>query len=135
MKRALLLLVLLVSCAQGPAILFEDATFALELVETPKEKEQGLMFRESLPKNQGMLFIFEDEARRMFWMKDTLIPLDMIFLNEGLEVVDVKNDVQPCKKDPCPRYISKPARYVLEINSGLARTHGIEVGKTARLRE
>lgn len=86
------------------------------------------MFRESLAERHGMLFVFADEQPRSFWMKNMVIPLDMIFIDDDLTVVEVKRDVPPCAEDPCPSYKSPPAKYVLEINAGLAREHDIDVG-------
>ena len=85
------------------------------------------MFRESLPENSGMLFIFPDSSPRSFWMKNTLIPLDMIWIDESKKIVGITENVQPCKADPCPSYPSgKPVKYVLEVNAGFAERKGIK---------
>jgi uncharacterized membrane protein (UPF0127 family) len=129
MKKALLLLLLL-SCASVPQVIFEnDVIFDVEIARTPEVQSKGLMFRESMPENHGMLFVFEGEQTRTFWMKNTLISLDMIFVSADNKVVDIKHNVPPCEEDPCPRYESvKPAMYVLEINGGLAEKKGIDIG-------
>ena len=86
------------------------------------------MFREKLEENEGMLFIFDDEKQVSFWMKNTLIPLDMIFINKNLEIVSVKTAV-PCEKDPCQVYeSSKPVKFVIEANAGFAFKNRIDVG-------
>jgi uncharacterized membrane protein (UPF0127 family) len=77
-----------------------------------------------------MLFVFEDVKYLSFWMKNTYIPLDMIFVDKDLRIVDTKEDVQPClQEDICPSYPSKqPAKYVLEVNAGFIQQNGIRVG-------
>lgn len=109
---------MLLSCSSSPHISFDSASFSLELAITPEQKQQGLMFRESLPKDAGMLFVFNDTEPRGFWMKNTKIPLDMIYLDENLTVVEIKKNIRPCLEDPCAVYKSKPAKYVLEVNAG-----------------
>ncbi len=101
----------------------------LELAVTPQEVADGLMYRPSLPENRGMLFIFGADRYPSFWMKNTLIPLDLIFLDSAGSVVDVIANVPPCAGDPCPTYSPKyPARAVLELAAGTAAGHGIEAG-------
>ena len=134
MRKALLLLFLMSCTAVSPAVFFDDVMFKVELAQAPGEKAKGLMYRAELPEDSGMLFVFEKDAPRAFWMKNTLIPLDMIFINSRLEVVEVKANVQPCREDPCPSYPSEPAMYVLEINGGLAEKRGIKAGSIATLK-
>jgi uncharacterized membrane protein (UPF0127 family) len=101
----------------------------LELATTPEEISTGLMFRPSLPENQGMLFLFDQPRLPSFWMKNTLIPLDLVFLDPTGAVVDVIASVQPCAVEPCPNYPpSSPAQAVLEIGAGVAAMHGLENG-------
>jgi len=128
MKRVLLLL-FLIACSTSPMVVFDNgAKFVIEIADSPEERQTGLMHRDFLPQNAGMLFVFEDEAPRGFWMKNTLIQLDMIFLNADMTVVEIHENVSPCEEDPCPAYKSPPAQYVLEINGGLAKKSGIAVG-------
>ena len=111
------------------ATLGDGFVIDLELDITPEEVANGLMFRPSLAANRGMLFIFEVERLPSFWMKNTLIPLDLIFLDSTGMVVDVVPNVQPCAADPCPNYSStEPSRAVLELAAGSAETHGLEKG-------
>lgn len=101
----------------------------LELALSPEEISNGLMFRPSLPENRGMLFIFDQPRLPAFWMKNTLIPLDLVFLDGMGVVVDVIANVQPCATEPCPNYPpSSPALAVLEIGTGVASAHGLEIG-------
>jgi len=87
------------------------------------------MSRESLEPNQGMLFIFEKEGEYPFWMKNTLIPLDIIWINGEKNVVFVSQNTQPCLEDPCPTIEpNEKAKYVLEINGGISKEMGLAVG-------
>ena len=102
--------------------------FDVEIAETSAERMKGLMNRESLDENSGMFFIFDKEKEYSFWMKNTLIPLDIIWLNKDMEIVHIEKNVQPCEEDPCQRYTpSKPAKYVLELNAGQVDKNNIEV--------
>lgn len=102
----------------------------VEVADQPQEITTGLMFREYLGQDEGMLFIFSSDAPRSFWMKNTLIPLDMIFINSSLDIVHIVEDAEPCKTPSCPTYSSVlPAMYVVEANSGFAREHDIEPGQ------
>ena len=127
------LLVFLSSCAQNyDQVLIDNGKGSIiinvQIADDNKERTQGLMFIEKLDENDGMLFIFEKEEGRAFWMKNTLIPLDMIFINDELQIVDIKNAV-PCKQDPCALYSSKKsAKYVLEVNSGFAERNEVVEG-------
>lgn len=130
MKRTLFFLLAMAHCAcasaDGPnrfmTIFVRDAPFRVEIADTPEKHALGLMHRRVLKSGYGMLFIFDDEEVRSFWMKNTLIPLDMIFINSGHQVVDLFHAVPPCPGDPCPSYTSAfPARFVLEIAGGTAK--------------
>jgi len=103
---------------------------SVEIADTPEERAAGLMHREFLAEDMGMLFVFEEQKEQSFWMKNTLMPLDMIFVDENFEIVDVKENVQPCEADPCPSYHSNaPAKYVIEVNGGFAEKNVILVGQ------
>jgi len=122
--------------AYGKEILFYEkgnkvsCRFIVELAITSEEHSKGLMFRKNLPKNTGMLFLFEDEAYRFFWMKNTFIALDIIFLNNSWNVVDIYPFAKPLSEKTI---ISKfPARYVLEVNAGDAGRCSIEIGTKAK---
>jgi uncharacterized membrane protein (UPF0127 family) len=99
-----------------------------ELAVTPEERAQGLMFRQKLEFDQGMLFVFEREGIYSFWMKNMLIPLDLVWLDRGKRVVHVERDVPPCAEDPCPTYTSNvPALYVLELKAGSFDERGLRM--------
>jgi uncharacterized membrane protein (UPF0127 family) len=113
------------------AVLPDGFLVDLELALTPQEVANGLMYRPSLPENRGMLFLFDAERLPSFWMKNTLIPLDLIFLDSAGVVVDVVPNVPPCAADPCPTYSpGGPAKAVLEVAAGAAAAHGVEAGTT-----
>lgn len=134
--KEVIFLLLLAACTSTPMVYFDNGAFEIELARTPAEQSKGLMFRESMPENHGMLFIFSEDGIKTFWMKNTLIPLDMVFLDGNMTVVEIKSNVQPCKVDPCPTYPSeKPARYVLELNAGSAEKNKIVPGTKMLLRE
>ncbi len=101
-------------------------------VETPDELDEharGLMFRQKLPLSAGMLFAYNNEEPRTFWMKNTLIPLDMIFLDSSSKIVDIFENVPPCEQEQCPTYPSEqPAQYVLEVNAGFVNGKDIRIG-------
>ncbi len=100
-----------------------------EIADNPLERTIGLMNRTGLAESAGMLFIFEGEAMRSFWMKDTLIPLDMIFVSEDLEIVHIQKNARPCESNPCMHYSSVyPAKYVVEVNGGFADRNNIQIG-------
>ena len=129
-----LLAVALSACA-GPAyeVELKGETFTVDLALTAEEQRRGLMFVDEMPADHGMLFIFNREAPRSFWMKNTRIPLDIIYFDENLALVSVAR-ARPCAADPCPGYPSAaPARYVLELNAGLADELALERGDELRL--
>jgi uncharacterized membrane protein (UPF0127 family) len=98
----------------------------IELAQDEAKRELGLMYRDKLAENQGMLFVFEDEATRSFWMKNTVLPLDMIFVNGRNEIVTIHKNTTPYSEQS---YTStKPAKYVVEVNAGFTARHKISVG-------
>ena len=109
-----------------------SSVIASVFVEVPDDREEfarGLMFRNHLPWNAGMLFAFNEEEPRRFWMKNTLIPLDMIFVDSSSKIIDIKENVPPCEQEECPSYPSRePAQYVLEVNAGFVQEKGVKIG-------
>ena len=103
-------------------------TVIAEIADDDRERAIGLMNRTSLPEGTGMLFVFDGEKQRSFWMKNTLIALDMIFIAANGTIVDITT-MQPCKSLFCKSYKSKlPAKYVLEVNAGFAEKNSIKTG-------
>lgn len=110
-------------------VCFESNCFFVELAKTNTERETGLMNRKELANDSGMLFIFEKEEIYPFWMKNTLIPLDIIWIGSNNKIVFIKENAQPCGLDYCP--LINPgisAKYVLEINAGLVQKFGFGEG-------
>ncbi|WP_047416132.1 DUF192 domain-containing protein [Cellulophaga sp. Hel_I_12] len=94
------------------------AKFDIEIAETPYETETGLMYRKSMLGNRGMLFIFPDVAMHSFYMKNTEIPLDIIFINEDLKIASFQKNAEPFNENGLSSQV--PIKYVLEVNAGLA---------------
>lgn len=102
-----------------------------ELALTPEEREKGLMFRKSMAEDRGMLFVFQEGGQKTFWMKNTLIDLDMVFLDDGMKVVRVFHRVPRSYEGQPDGEISRassPAWCVLELAAGAARAHRIKPG-------
>ncbi len=100
-----------------------------ELAVTDEQRQQGLMYRQGMKEDQGMLFVFETEDIYSFWMKNMLFSLDMLWLDSNRRVVHIEENVPPCASEPCPSYEpARPARYVLELVSGSVKKHGLKLG-------
>lgn len=107
-----------------------NQTIDLEVARTPQQQATGLMYRQSLADDRGMLFPFARSQTVSFWMKNVEVPLDMIFLQDG-RVVEIANDVPPCNTNPCPTYGSPlPVNAVIELRGGRAVELGLQVGET-----
>lgn len=123
----------LVACAKTPAtpnVELKNQTFLIEIADNDAAREHGLMGRIQMDADHGMLFVFADDSPRAFWMKNTRIPLDMLFFDADRHLVSVQHNVPPCTTDPCPAYSSgAPARYVLELNGGQASKLGLHTGE------
>ncbi|OGX31667.1 MAG: hypothetical protein A2787_06195 [Omnitrophica WOR_2 bacterium RIFCSPHIGHO2_01_FULL_48_9] len=136
----ILSLLVLLGCGQsgslsGDQVCLKEKCIAVEVVYKQKDVVRGLQFRTSLPDDHGMLFVFAESAPRSFWMKDTFIPLDMIWLDYARRVVHIEENVPPCRQDPCPRYApAQAAMYVLEVNARQAARLGIKVGEEIEFR-
>jgi hypothetical protein len=117
---------LIIETANGPE------HFTVELALTPAQEEQGLMYRPRLAADAGMLFDFGDTAPRGFWMKNTLIPLDMLFVAADGRIVDIHERAVPLSEDLIPSRV--PARAVLELNGGTVGRLGIKIGDVVRYR-
>ena len=133
---ALALVVALLGCSSDRsagrvAVAFETAgastpAFYVEVASTPQERARGLMFRKSLGENEGMLFLFPREQPLSFWMKNTFISLDMIFVSSDWRVVGVVKNVPPLTEDR--RMVEGASQYVLEFAAGTAERNNIQSG-------
>ncbi len=101
----------------------------IEIAEVPEERQQGLMYRKSMSDKQGMLFLFEYPEEQSFWMRNTYIPLDIIYISDKMEIVSIQKNAAPQNDNPLPS--GKPAQYVLEINGGLSDKLGLKPGYKA----
>lgn len=114
-------------------VVFDEAPasprVAVEHARTPASRQRGLMYRTSLGEDEGMLFTWPSEAVRSFWMRNTCLPLDMLFLSEEGVILGIVEQV-PVLNDT-PRSIPCPAAHVLEVNAGWCRAHGVEPGQHA----
>ena len=109
--------------------------YQVEIADDDAERVRGLMFRDAMQADHGMLFIHEREQPLAYWMKNTKIALDILYFDDGLTLVSQQRDVPPCTLgDRCPPYPSDaPARYVLELNAGQAAKLGLQDGARLRL--
>ncbi len=135
MKKVVLIgcvVVLFSACQhQQHRVSLNDQSFVIELADTDNTRALGLMHREHMADDEGMLFVFPDTQRRAFWMKNTLIPLDILYFDQNQKLVSISENTPPCKNTTtrCPNYPSaKPAKYVLEINAGLSQQYGFKSG-------
>ncbi len=117
----ILFLIILISCSKiENKICLKDKCFNVEIADSNEERSEGLMFRDSLDLDKGMLFIFDEEGKYDFWMKNMKIPLDIIWINEDKEAVYVHKNTPPCPENVCFSVVpDKEAKYVLEINPGV----------------
>lgn len=111
-------------------VIFGADTIVAEIADTPETRERGLMFRNELPDNEGMLFIFEEEGIRSFWMQNTFIPLDIAFLDRTLTIVDIQ---QMMPQTAVLHTSAAPAMYALEISQGQFAEREITVGARPRI--
>jgi len=120
--------------AKGSSVEIGGERFIVEVADTTDKQALGLMFRDEMPPDHGMLFIFPNEAPRSFWMKNTRIPLDIMYFDKGLNMVSASLDTQPCRVRRCPSYPSiAAAMYVLELNAGTAEKLGVGPGSRMTL--
>jgi len=137
---AFMITALLLSASQGalammPKVKLGNETVKLEVAQSKKEIEDGLMYRTSMPETQGMVFLFHPTSKVAFWMYHTLIPLDMLFVKDG-KIIKICKEVPPCKnKDPeghdCPVYPDRnliEVSEVIEVNGGFCDRHGVKEG-------
>ena len=129
-KTSLALLVLAVSIsacgAKGPGVELAGQHFSVEIADTDAAREHGLMDRTQMPADHGMLFLMGEVDDHHFWMRNTLIPLDIVFIASDLTIAGIVADAKPL--DLTSRGVDKPSLYVLEVNGGWMAAHGIGAG-------
>lgn len=107
-----------------------EIAFQVEIADTPTKREKGLQYRRELAPHQGMIFLFPTEEQQSFWMKNTPIPLDMIFISAERKIVGIVENTVPFSLDA--RSVSGRSQFVLEINGGLSRRYGFKAGDSVR---
>lgn len=115
----------------------DGSTVHVELATTERQREYGLMERKKLPQGRGMLFVHNDTKPHAYWMYHTKIPLDIIWMNDEHQIVEMSPDTPPCtgKADNCPSYGGHEAsRFVLELPAGSIQKHGLQVGQSISFR-
>ena len=143
-KKILLITILLGVLIVGSSIIFygpnnfkkirvSGITIVVELADTFPRQMKGLMFRENLPDNMGMLFIFDNDDFHSVWMMNMMISLDVIWLDSETKVVDIARNIQPCQGYCSEHKPSEKSRYFLEINSGFADKYGIKIGDQVQI--
>ena len=117
------------------SVCFTENCFYPEIARTQAEKQRGLMERVRLLQGQGMLFVYDEEARPAFWMKNMRMPLDFIWLDKQGKVVDVQENVRECQSLDCPTVESRfPAQYVLEVSAGDVQKLEVHLGDQATIK-
>ncbi len=137
LRRILFFVVLpsLFACTDDPRVVITTKgggkiTLRVEVADTPSERQLGLQYRQELKENQGMLFLFPEEGPRSFWMKNTPISLDIIFIDGRQRVVGIIHEAVPFETQSLS--IASPSQFVLETRGGLARHGGVAVGDSVR---
>jgi len=102
------------------------ARIDIEVADNDAEREQGLMYRDTMAENNGMLFLMETEEMQAFWMKNTILPLDILFVDSERRIVNIHKNCKPYSLDQLPS--AKPALYVVEVNAGYTDKFGIKPG-------
>ena len=138
MARTLLacfLILLVGACRAGePWVEVAGQRYYVEIADEPAEQARGLMFRNEIGANEGMFFIWRQPAPRAFWMRNTRIPLDIVYIGPDLEIVGWSLSTPPCRTRRCPSYPSgAPTQYVLEVNAGEMERLGVEIGDRIRV--
>ena len=123
------------ACQAEPKVMIttkdgRNVSFVVEIADTPSKREMGLQYRRELAADRGMIFLFPGESQQSFWMKNTPLALDMIFINRERKIVGIVEQTVPFSLDP--RSVGAPSQYVLEINGGLAKRHAIKAGDAVR---
>ena len=136
LKKSLIVLIALlalfpleVGCKKFIKIFFPNGqSVTAELAVTDEERQLGLMHRQEILADQGMLFIFKEEGTYSFWMKNMEFSLDILWLDRGKRIVHIERNVPPCEREPCPSYPPRlPAMYVLELKAGSVDEHQLKL--------
>lgn len=126
MKRLLMLFCMFSAVASAECVKIANVPVTVEVAKTASEHARGLMFRKSLPENTGMWFVFGGPHRSAFWMKETYVALDIVFVGRDMKAVHIHENAQPLDETPLASPV--PYWYVLEVPAGFARTHRLRIG-------
>ena len=111
-----------------------DHVVIAEIADTPELQAKGYMFRREVGAGEGMVFLFPEPDLHPFWMKNTLVPLDIIWMDETRTIVSIEANTPPCKADPCPSYgPMRKTSTVLEVRAGTAAAEGLKIGQKLRI--
>jgi uncharacterized membrane protein (UPF0127 family) len=126
------------ACQAQPKVIIQtkenrELTFQVDVADTPAKRELGLQYRRDLAADRGMIFLFPSESNHSFWMKNTPIPLDMIFISRDQKIVGIVERAVPFSTDS--RSVPAASQFVLEINGGLAGHYGVKVGDSIRFQD
>lgn len=130
LELAILCLILCCGCcpSHSKRVCFGKSCVLAEVADTPAKRQNGLMFRDSLPLNKGMLFVFEKEGEYGFWMKNMHFPLDLLWVDSAKRVVFIYQNALPCK-DVCKTLVPRAAaRFVVEVNAGFVARNHVQIG-------
>lgn len=125
----LIILAFIPSCTPSKYVEIGDNKIDVIIADEQKEWTEGLQNVVSMSENSGMLFVFPEAKEVTFWMKDTRIPLDMIFIDENKVIQFIRKNVPPCSTEPCQTYAHSNIKYVLEVNGGFADKNNIKTGE------
>ena len=129
---ALIIIKLIPTEVQYKTVKISGETIKAEIADTTLKRIEGLMSKKTLPDNQGMLFIFNDEGHHGIWMMNTSIHLDIIWIDSNHKIIDIVKNAQPCFLI-CEIYTpDKPARYVLEVNAGFTDRNSVKIGSVVK---
>ena len=120
------------SCAAAPTktACVNNVCINVEIADTPRKRAMGLMFRENMGENEGMLFIFEAEEAQGFWMKNMKFPLDIIWVSAYKRIIDINENIPPCQGQICESYASRERiKYAIEVNAGFVKKNSIKKGQ------
>ncbi len=138
MKLKILIILILafitLSCTSEPQVCFDNSCVNVEIADTLEEKSIGLSSRSSLDEGTGMLFLYEEEGIYSFWMKDVLIPLDIIWVSKDYKIVHMEK-AEPCENECTTLTPSFEALYVVETNSGFIEENSLEIGDSMIITE
>ena len=131
--------VLLAACAATadlPRVVLKGQAYSVEIADETDEQVRGLMFRRELPPDRGMLFVYEYAQPQSFWMRNCYIALDILYFDDRARFINGHYATPPCRGDPCPGYPSlRPARYILELGSGVGKALDLVEGDVLELPE